>query len=182
MPAKGIYLAIAGGGAIFLWSGLKGKNWSTVLRNLVSGRNPVTGQTANPIGGSSTSGSGTSGISVPSSQSETAWISALLKSLGAPVNAANTDSISSWIRRETSWPPVAANNPLNTTLPMSGATNYNSTGVKNYPTAQEGMQATVQTLEGYPEILNRLRTGQGLCGWSSEEFDTWSDNGYNQVC
>ena len=40
MPVKGTYLAIAGAGAIFLWSGLKGKSISAVLRAIVSGQNP----------------------------------------------------------------------------------------------------------------------------------------------
>jgi hypothetical protein len=40
MPAKGTYLAVAGFGAIFLWSGLTGKSWSSVLRNVISGKNP----------------------------------------------------------------------------------------------------------------------------------------------
>jgi resuscitation-promoting factor RpfB len=49
LPAKGVYLAIAGGGAILLWSGLRGKSWSTVLRDIVSGKNPKTAPTSNPI-------------------------------------------------------------------------------------------------------------------------------------
>lgn len=40
MPVKGGYLLAAGGGAILLWSGFKGKSWSAVLRNIISGRNP----------------------------------------------------------------------------------------------------------------------------------------------
>lgn len=37
MPVKGGYLIIAAGGAILLWSGVKGHNWSTVLRDVISG-------------------------------------------------------------------------------------------------------------------------------------------------
>jgi Lysozyme like domain len=47
MPVKGTYLAIAGVGAIFLWSGLKGKSWTSVLRNLISGQAPGAAITAN---------------------------------------------------------------------------------------------------------------------------------------
>lgn len=50
MPAKGAYLAIAGGGAILLWSGVRGKSWSQVIRNLIAGKNPATTVQANPIG------------------------------------------------------------------------------------------------------------------------------------
>lgn len=40
MPVKATYLIVAGGGAILLWSGLTGKSWSAVLRDIISGRNP----------------------------------------------------------------------------------------------------------------------------------------------
>jgi cell wall-associated NlpC family hydrolase len=49
VPAKGAYLAIAGGGAILLWSGLRGKSWTTVLRDLISGKKPSTAPNANAI-------------------------------------------------------------------------------------------------------------------------------------
>jgi hypothetical protein len=52
MPAKGAYLAIAGGGAILLWSGLRGKSWSTVIRNLVSGQSPGKAANVNPVNSS----------------------------------------------------------------------------------------------------------------------------------
>lgn len=50
MPVKGAYLAVAGAGAIFLWSGLKGKSWSQVIRALISGQNPATLTSTNAIG------------------------------------------------------------------------------------------------------------------------------------
>lgn len=37
MPVKGGYLIVAAGGGILLWSGIKGHNWSTVLRDVISG-------------------------------------------------------------------------------------------------------------------------------------------------
>lgn len=49
MPVKGSYLAIAGVGAIFLWSGLKGKSWSSVLRNVISGKSPTAATTSSAI-------------------------------------------------------------------------------------------------------------------------------------
>jgi hypothetical protein len=49
MPAKGTYLAIAGVGAIFLWSGIKGKTWSGVLRNVITGKDPKQAQTTAEI-------------------------------------------------------------------------------------------------------------------------------------
>jgi hypothetical protein len=38
LPVKGAYLFAAGGGAILLWSGIKGHKWSTVLRDVIAGK------------------------------------------------------------------------------------------------------------------------------------------------
>lgn len=63
MPIKGGYLIAAGGGAILLWSGLKGKSWSGALRDVVAGKDPRTALTAFPIKSSSAAFSGGSGSS-----------------------------------------------------------------------------------------------------------------------
>lgn len=54
---------------------------------------------------------------------------------------------------------TAANNPEDTTLNEPGATDYNSSGVKNYPTFTEGVDATVATLNeaSYAGIRVALR-------------------------
>lgn len=49
MPVKGSYLAIAGIGAVFLWSGLRGKSVSQVLRAILSGQNPASLSSVNAI-------------------------------------------------------------------------------------------------------------------------------------
>jgi hypothetical protein len=53
----------------------------------------------------------------------------------------------------------ALNNPFDTTEPYDGATDYNSVGVKNYLTWEDGVDATVRTLvNGYYEhFLKVLR-------------------------
>src|SRR5215470_1497074 len=45
MPAKGMYFALAGGGMIVLWAGLKGKSPASVLRSVIAGKPPGQAQT-----------------------------------------------------------------------------------------------------------------------------------------
>jgi cell wall-associated NlpC family hydrolase len=46
MPVKGSYLAIAGGGLIMLYSGIKGTRWTDTLRSIIAGKDPKTTTTA----------------------------------------------------------------------------------------------------------------------------------------
>jgi hypothetical protein len=85
---------------------------------------------------------------------------ALLAGLGAPVTKHNLWAVVAW---ETAEGTKAKFNPLATTLPEEGATDFNSTGVKNYPSASVGIAATVATLtekgHGYEAIVTALRSG-----------------------
>jgi len=189
--------AIAAGG-LLLYSAINGKGFSTSLRNILSGSSPSSGTTAYPIEGtpaSLTAATTTTGstslptITDPTSSSETAWITSVLTAIGAPATQANINSMSSWIAHESTYPGNGSNtgglfNPLNTTLGESGATEYNSIGVKNYTSEAQGIAATVATLLNgdYSDIVAALRTGNGLCGQSFAGLATWSGNGYNQVC
>jgi len=121
------------------------------------------------------------------SGSENAFARTVLTDLGAPATQAGVTSLTSWFPHEfPSWPPLAANNPMATTMPAAGSTTYNSAGVQNYPSASEGAQAIALTLDNghYPGIVAALRSGRGLCGDPSlaAEFLTWSGNGYSGVC
>jgi hypothetical protein len=121
---------------------------------------------------------------------ETAFIKAVLTDLHAPTTAANVTSVEAWVRHETSWPPAAANNPLDSTLPEPGSTWFNTVQpgvhVQNYPDAAEGAAATAATIANgrYPHITAGLAGGTGLCGDTSAaaEFLTWSGDGYSAVC
>jgi hypothetical protein len=148
--------------------------------NIIS--NPAPSSTST----SSSPGSPSSNAPAPTDASETAFIDAVLKGLGAPTSTANVNSLAAWFRHEfPSWPPLAANNPMASTQPMPGSTTYNSAGVQNYPNAQEGVQATVNTLTNgnYPCIVAALKSGNGLCGSQcAQNFLTWSGGGYSSVC
>jgi hypothetical protein len=125
---------------------------------------------------------------------ETAFIKAVLTDLGAPATDANIASVTAWVRHETSWPPVAASNPLNSTLPEPGSADFNTIvlasggaiHVQNYPDAAEGAAATAATIANgsYPHIVASLAGGTGLCGdtAAAADFATWSGNGYSAVC
>lgn len=73
----------------------------------------------------------------------------------------------------------ALNNPFNTTKTMKadGITNYNSVGVKNYPTIDIGIDATVNTLKlrYYQDLMNKLNnnmvTAEELA--KSPDLKTW---------
>ena len=88
-----------------------------------------------------------------------AWGIALLRRLGAPVNAENLKLLDAWSRAEGG---RAKFNPLNTTQPAKGATNLNKVGVKNYPSEAVGLDATYRTLTNgrYGPILASLRAGR----------------------
>lgn len=194
MPVRGSYLAIAGAGAIFLWSGLKNKSWSGVLRNVITGQNPATAGTAENISAgpvitaSTNTAAGSGGgpaVNVSPGASQSQWISQLLHGLGAPATQANIRSIASWMAHEepsSDWNHW--NNPLNTTLDYGGGVSANGVGVKNYPSLEVGLQATIRTLLGsnYDAIVGALQSGNGLCGQSFAALSTWSGGGYSRVC
>lgn len=85
-------------------------------------------------------------------------------------------AISAWTAAEGG---LARYNPLNTIQPWPGATNYNSVGVKNYPSASAGYEAIMRTLwgnfAGYDDIragitnndVARLRRGIGVGKWGT---------------
>lgn len=88
------------------------------------------------------------------------WAEALLPALGAGAGRENMIAIVAW---EASEGTEATWNPLATTKDMPGSTAYNSSGVRNYVSRGQGVEATVATLElpnrGYEPIISRLRSG-----------------------
>jgi hypothetical protein len=89
------------------------------------------------------------------------WATALLQAVHAPTCANNLVSLVTWQTAENT---SAGWNPLATTQPAPGTTDFNSVGVRNYPSSAAGIAATVATLQGgydsqgYGWILYRLAT------------------------
>lgn len=82
----------------------------------------------------------------------------ILKRLGANETPEKIKFLKAWRQGEGGG---ARNNPFNTTrnIPGDADTKYNSAGVRNYPDAQTGLDATVATLSlsYYKEIVSLLR-------------------------
>ena len=76
------------------------------------------------------------------------WAELLLGRLGAPVCGDNLTVLVAWQAAEGT---AAAHNPLATTHDFPGATNFNPVGVKDYPSLDSGLDATIETLHG-PEV------------------------------
>ncbi len=76
----------------------------------------------------------------------------------------------------------ARNNMWNTTEKYPGATNYNSIGVKNYPSEDAGVDATTQTFKskghGYERIERLLREDaparKVVIAWGESDWGTAS--------
>jgi len=87
------------------------------------------------------------------------WASQFLAATGMPVTRNNLVLVVAW---ETAEGTLATWNPLATTFDMPGATVYNSSGVRNYLSKEQGFDATIKTLQipnhGYGEIVSGLRS------------------------
>jgi hypothetical protein len=88
---------------------------------------------------------------------------ALLEAMSAPRSTANLLAIVAWMQAEGS---KARFNPLATTMAAPGATNFNSTGVKNYPSLSSGIEATVKTLaqERFVPLWTAIQSGRSGTG------------------
>ena len=108
---------------------------------------------------------------------------AILRGLGAPLTDTNVNLVAAWIVCEKGWhaDPWQWNNPLNTTRKCCNwIRDVNSSGVKEYPTRDDGIEATVQTINNglYPTIRNVLLTSgnpQTFLG-ATQEISTWGTN------
>ncbi len=105
------------------------------------------------------------------------WASGVLAGVGAPVDIATVDVLWGWSNAESGAAVMRWNNPLNTTEPWPGAQNMNSVGVKRYASVNDGILATVATLDNgyYPTILANLRSSVSRSQWGNAcgELGKW---------
>ncbi len=87
------------------------------------------------------------------------WARDFLTKLGMPITSENVKAITAWEQAEGT---KASFNPLATTQSgFAGETKFNSVGVKNYATYQNGIDANVHALTNgrYTNILAALQAG-----------------------
>lgn len=111
-----------------------------------------------------------------SSQEDEDFYKAILTGLGANVTPEKMKFLKAWRQAEGG---KALNNPFNTTMKLAdvATTDYNSVGVKNYPTRQDGLNATLITIKRdyYKNLVNMLKddkvTADELA--QSDDLTTW---------
>ena len=116
-------------------------------------------QAQSPTASSSASVPASSGTLNRAGVDAVQWAKDFLTQIGAPITASNVQAITAWEQAEGT---KAAYNPLATTQGgFAGETQFNSVGVKNYVSYQDGLAANVKVINNglYPNILAALQQG-----------------------
>ncbi len=107
------------------------------------------------------------------------FVARLNSLMRVPPCEAVTELYEAWMKAEGG---SAANNPLNTTYYLSGATSYNTAGVRNYLDGVQGIAATGLTLRlpAYRLLWADMQhakaqryTARDLVTRNRQAFDTW---------
>jgi hypothetical protein len=107
------------------------------------------------------------------------WTERVLVGLGVKPTAARVHFLQAWAACEGGH---ATFNPLNTTMPLAAAKNYNSAGVKNFPDAIAGTAATLATLRlsYYAELRRALGapnlTAAQIARHGHKSISSWGTN------
>jgi hypothetical protein len=106
------------------------------------------------------------------------WARDFLTKLNLPVTSENVRAISAWEQAEGT---KASFNPLATTQSgFAGETRFNSVGVKNYATYQDGIDANAHALMNgrYTNVLDALRAGNSATAVAQAIADSpWGTHG-----
>jgi len=106
------------------------------------------------------------------------WARDFLTKLNMPITAENVRAISAWEQAEGT---KASFNPLATTQGgFAGETRFNSVGVKNYATYQDGIDANAHALMNgrYQNVLDALRAGNSATAVAQAIADSpWGTHG-----
>jgi hypothetical protein len=106
------------------------------------------------------------------------WARDFLTKVGMPITSENVRAISAWEQAEGT---KASFNPLATTQSgFAGETRFNSVGVKNYASYQDGIDANAHALMNgrYANILDALRAGNSATAVAQAIADSpWGTHG-----
>jgi hypothetical protein len=118
------------------------------------------------------------GVLAEHAKNSPAFYAEVLRGIGAPVTAQNLRVLDAWQRAEGS---TSSWNPFNSTQSsrQAGETNYNSIGVKNYPSEDAGIKATVATLKNgyYGPMITALKNNNQEAFIAAVVASPW-DDGY----
>jgi predicted membrane metal-binding protein len=106
------------------------------------------------------------------------WARDFLKKVNMPITSENVRAVSAWEQAEGT---AASFNPLATTQSgFAGETRFNSVGVKNYATYQDGIDANAHALLNgrYTNVLDALRAGNSATAVAQAISDSpWGTHG-----
>lgn len=172
MPARDIspaILVIAVAGSVLAYSGLKGKGISSSFQALLAGQNPANTAQQNAIQQVSTQTDPTGFVLSSSSSTggvtQQAFFSDVLRDLGAPVTqgalnglagVTHTEGVNNYFNPfNIEW--HEGDNPA-----WQGVSSFNSVGVQEYGSYDQGVQATVAFLQSnshWSNVVNALKSG-----------------------
>lgn len=101
-------------------------------------------------------------------------LTGVMEKIGGKFSATTLTGLELWAQSEGT--PDSWNNPLATTLSCCGGTDVNSSGVKSYPTENDGIDATYNTLTGggYDAVVTAIRDNQSLTDlWTAINASPW---------
>jgi hypothetical protein len=135
-----------------------GSDFSTSLAQAQAGLDPNSVTSGSDSSASAVSDTTATTPAGPATTDREKWAQDFLTRLGMPVTSENVRAMVAWQQAEGT---RAQNNPLATTQNMPGATKFNSVGVKNFVTYDDGLTANIKAITNgrYPNILSALKAG-----------------------
>lgn len=180
MPVRASHLIIAGTGGIILWSGLRGKKWSSVLRDVIAGKNPASAQKANLIsditpssGGGSSNFNYVPGSNKGGSPTKNQLLARTILAATHPswtVGSEWQSLVSLWTR-ESGWSETA-DNPQSGAYGIPQSLPYTKMPKAAWPASAGGSSSAVAQEEwGFTYIEQRY--GDPDNAWIHEESQGW---------
>lgn len=176
---SGVAIATLLGGGLLAYSGVTGKGFAKGVQALIAGKNPNTAQQTNPI--QSATNTATGGIVAPGTgQTYQDFWQAVFNVLGKPSSLGNLEAmagISNFEGLNSYYNPMnieyhPGDNPV-----LQGVDNWNSVGVQEYVSFDQGVKATAYFLTEphWAGVNTALTTGSyDLVNAAIKQAYTWA--------